>query len=278
MPRATIGALLQELFAPTLDGTPKPPMILLVHGERMMRCVLRSFGVDTSQWKVGIKELLYFPGARTSPRRDSYYYDNKHDVRNYTGRWKRERSRSPRRQDAVTDYTPRPRSPPRAHAPPTVYVVDVRQMYQTVMQVPRSDSILSHAIEFAVRDTAPVRGADDEIIYQDVDPQSWCAGRESRHVNSSYEPDRYADDADRLIGYVWEDMANSFAIDEQRAFRHKFTEEEPIEGYPYASGAAGGDDDVDPNDIVPNASRVGNNAPAPKPVGMYDSASEDDDW
>lgn len=180
MPRATIATLLQDVFAPSRDEAPKLPLILLVHDAKMTRCVLRSFGVDTSQWRAGIKDLLYFPDARGTPRQTSYH-ESKRDVRDYSGKWKRERSRSPRRQ-STADYPSRPRSPPQTHAPPPVYLVDVRQMYQNLMQVPKNESIMSHALAFAVRDTAPVRGEDDTVIYEDVDPQSWCAGRESRRV------------------------------------------------------------------------------------------------
>ncbi|OJT02529.1 hypothetical protein TRAPUB_6946 [Trametes pubescens] len=252
MPRATIAALLQDVFAPSREGAPKSPMILLVHDAKMTRCVLRCFDVDSSQWRAGIKDLLYYPDARVTPRQTSYH-ESKRDVRDYSGKWKRERSRSPRRSGAV-DYPPRPRSPPQTHAPPSVYLVDVRQMYQNLMQVPKNESITSYASEFALRDTAPGRGEDDTIIYEDIDPESW------------------------LIGYVWEEMANSIAIDEQRASRKLFSKEELIEVYPGAPGGAGGDDDVDPNDIVQPGAQPGNPTSAPKPVGMYDSASEDDDW
>ena len=66
-----------------------------------------------------------------------------------------------------------------------MYIVDVRTMYQTLMQLPfRDDSVLDSAKALNVRDTAPVRGEDDGVVYEDVDPTSWCAGRESRYGGS----------------------------------------------------------------------------------------------
>ena len=73
---------------------------------------------------------------------------------------------------------------------------------------------------------------------------------------------------------MWEDMANSIAIDEQRALRHRFSKE-PIEDY---GGPAGDyeDDEADPNNSLQPAPFPGNPAGAPRPVGMFDSDSEDE--
>ncbi|KAI0822751.1 hypothetical protein BC628DRAFT_1387505 [Trametes gibbosa] len=260
MPRARIATFLQALLAPPPGAEAQPPILLLVHDEKMTRCALRSFGVDASRWRVGIKDLLYSPDPRGPPKNDAYH-DSKRDVRDYAKKWSRSRSPSPRRQSS-TDCAPRARSPPPTRAPPPVYLVDVRQMYHTLMEIPRNDTVLANSISLGVKDTAPLRGEDDRIVYEDVDLQSWCAGRESR-----------------LIGYMWEEMANSVAIDEQRALRHRFSEEDLIADYPPASGAAADNEDFDPNDIIqqPQA-HSGGSSDIRKPVGMYDSASEDDDW
>ncbi|KAI0373021.1 hypothetical protein BV20DRAFT_1042346 [Pilatotrama ljubarskyi] len=259
MPKATISALLKDLFASTRDGNRCAPMILLVYDERMTRCILRHLGVDTSQWRTGIKDLLYLPGATDDGRRDrETYYDSKRDLRSSSGKWSRDRSRSPRRQGAA-EHGVRPRSPPAPHIPPPVYIVDVRQMYQIMMQVhSRNDTVLSNAISLGVKDTAPVRGEEDRVIYQDVDPMSWCAGRESR-----------------LIGYMWEDMANSIAIDEQRALRQQYSKEPRLEA---AAQGLGDNGEVDPNDMIQANPPSGVRGSAPKPVGMFDSDSEDDDY
>ena len=75
---------------------------------------------------------------------------------------------------------------------------------------------------------------------------------------------------------MWEDMANSIAIDEQRALRHRFSKE-PIEDYGQPAGGHE-DDDADPNDVLQPAPYPSNSASAPRPMGMFDSDSEDDDW
>ncbi|KAJ8496805.1 hypothetical protein ONZ51_g900 [Trametes cubensis] len=258
-PKESIRTILQETFGSMQGQRSIRPKILLVHDQTMALCVLRSFGVDTSAWKTGIKDLLYAQGARRTRERDSisgtkdYKQDRKEE-------WTRERSRSPRRHSSGVESRRRPRSPPSPHHPPPVYIVDVRTMYQTLMQLPfRDDSVLDSAKALNVRDTAPVRGEDDGVVYEDVDPTSWCAGRESR-----------------LLGYMWEDMANSIAIDEQRALRHRFSKE-PIEDYGQLAGGHEGDD-ADPNDILQPAPYPSNSASAPRPMGMFDSDSEDDDW
>ncbi|KAI0636617.1 hypothetical protein C8Q77DRAFT_1093677 [Trametes polyzona] len=259
MPRATIATLLQDLFADARNGEPKPPMILLVHHERMTRCVLRSFGVDTSRWMVGIKSLLYCPGAADNSRRNSYYYESKRDARGLTGKWQRSRSRSPQKRSEPRTSA-RPRSPLFTPLPPpAVYIVDVREMFQTLMQLPRDDTVQSNAIALGVRDTAPVRGEDDRVIYEEVDPKSWCAGRESR-----------------LIGYMWEDMANSVAIDEQRDSRHRFSQEEPLDDVQEPKGT-GKDDEVDPNDVLQAGNQTSGSTNGHKPMGMYDSDSSDEE-
>ncbi|KAH9901452.1 hypothetical protein C8Q73DRAFT_677867 [Cubamyces lactineus] len=258
-PRNTIRTLLLNTFGSTQGQQSIQPKILLVHNQKMALCVLQSFGVDTSAWKTGIKDLLYSQDVRRTRQRDSVS-DSKEYRQHRKEKWTRERSRSPRRHTSAVELNSRPRSPPPPHRPPPVYIVDVRDMYETLMQLsPRDNTILDNAKALNVRDTAPVRGEDDGVVYEDVDPTSWCAGRESR-----------------LLGYMWEDMANSIAIDEQRALRHRFSKES-IEDY---GGPAGDyeDDEADPNNLLQPAPCPGNPAGAPRPVGMFDSDSEDDDW
>ncbi|KAI0647418.1 hypothetical protein C8Q79DRAFT_959325 [Trametes meyenii] len=261
MPKAAISTILKNLFNPSHDGASDSSKILLVHDERATRCALRSFGVDTSQWKAGIKDLLYHHQDGRASRRDQYS-DRKFDGRDHRlGKWKRDRSISPRMQ---TTSDPRRRSPPARQARPFVYLVDVRRMYHNMMEVPpRDDTVLSNALALSVRDTAPARGEDDLVIYEDIDPKNWCAGRESR-----------------LIGYMWEDMANGIAIDEQRALRIKFSKdlEEHVDCHDGALGATGPGDEVDPNDILQPCTSTAGRANAQRPIGMFDSESEDEEW
>ena len=82
----------------------------------------------------------------------------------------------------------------------------------------------------------------------------------------------------RLVGYMWEDMANGVAIDEQRAYRNQIAKEaaELAPAARYQGNAD--DDDVDPNDIMqPMAAGSGQPKPS-KPYGLYDSEDEDDDY
>ncbi|KAI0333605.1 hypothetical protein GY45DRAFT_1244693 [Cubamyces sp. BRFM 1775] len=251
-PRDAIRALLQDTFGSREGQQPVLPKILLVHDEKMAICVLRSFGIDTSAWKIGIKDLLYSQEASRTRQRNSVS-DNKDYRKDRKEKWARDRSRSPRRHISSVEPNSRPRSPPSPHRLPPAYIVDVRNMYQTLMQLPpRDDSILAVAQALNVRDTAPVRGEDDGVVYEDVDPTSW------------------------LLGYMWEDMANSIAIDEQRVLRHRFSKE-PIEDW---AGPAGGhgDDDADPNDVLQPASYPNAPVSTARPMGMFDSDSEDDEW
>ena len=187
MPRDSIATLLQNLFSSEQNDGANTPKLLLVHDANTTMAVLRTFGVDTSKWATGIKQLLYSPVTSDILRRDS-----QHDIhleRRDRGlvaysKPSRERSRSPRRQ-TVDERQVRPRSPPthRVEAP-RVYIVDVRAMYGFLMRVaPGLDSsVLLNAKALRVQDTALQRGEDDEVVYQDINPKQWCAGRESRRV------------------------------------------------------------------------------------------------
>lgn len=190
MPQASIAKLLQDLFASERDGVRQPPKLLLVHDETTTRHVLRSFGVDAKslRWVRGIRDLLYCPlpershsrATHANERNDRHNYERERHDRNLKP--SRDRSRSPRRRRDDERHV-RSRSPPRRIEPPSVYVVDVRQMYHYLMLTPASNkTVLSIAKALNVRDTAMARGEDDQVIYEDIDPKHWCAGRESRLV------------------------------------------------------------------------------------------------
>ena len=53
-----ISEKVQEVFGNRTERM-REPVILLVHDERLARSALKNaFGVDTSEWVVGIKDLL----------------------------------------------------------------------------------------------------------------------------------------------------------------------------------------------------------------------------
>ncbi|PIL24311.1 hypothetical protein GSI_14064 [Ganoderma sinense ZZ0214-1] len=266
MPRDSIATLLQNVFSSQQSNAASMPKLLLVHDTKTTMAVLHAFGVDTSKWATGIKQLLYsYSSAARNDLRTVSQYDvhlERRDRGSY-GKPSRGRSRSPRRQSTDERHV-RQRSPPthRAEAPP-VYIVDVRAMYGFLMRVApgHDNSILLNAKALHLRDTALHRGEDDQVIYQDIDPKQWCAGKESR-----------------LIGYMWEDLANGVAIDEQRAYRNEIAKE--AAALPPAARYQGraDDDDVDPNDIM-QPMGAGSGQPKPsKPYGMFDSEDEDDEY
>ena len=89
------------------------------------------------------------------------------------------------------------------------------------------------------------------------------------------QPSRY-----RLIGYMWEEMARQESIDEQRVRRQGFAREDPVVNVGESgAGVVEDNDDIDPNDAIqPMAHSAPALNTAAKPVGMYDSDEEDDDF
>ena len=173
--------MLQALFVQHNEANRSNPILLFVYGERMARCVLRSFGIDMSRWEVGIKTLLYHPATASTPGP----WDRNGRGARENG-WGRGRSRSPtRRQDTYGWTSSRPRSPPAQHPPPPVYLVDIREMHNRVMHEARDeDTLLETAKALGVKDEVP--GSDGDVTYEDIDPKSWCAGKESRYVECPY--------------------------------------------------------------------------------------------
>ena len=183
MPREEIAKSLQSLFAPSEIAELNGPKILLVHNLEWARCILRNFGVDMSRWEVGIKNLLYHYGGPTSSRGA---YGSTRVSHNQGGGWKKERSRSPpRRQGDYGGTSFRSRSPAGRKPSPEVYLVDIREMYHCVMHIPpdrAEEELIATAKALGVKDTIRAVGADDGVVYEDIDPKMWCAGKESRSV------------------------------------------------------------------------------------------------
>ncbi len=282
MPRDTIKTLLQNLFAHEWEEGYIPPKLLLVYDTQATFHVLRSFGVDTYNWATGINDILYCANASRIYYRTGQYGYARSDLHDHKRQWSRERSRSPRndRRASTDERSTRPCSPSPRRPPPPVYVVDVQELYSTLSQLKsQGRSLLSDAKALSVQDTALVRSADDQVIYEEVDTSQWCAGRESRyvavflsnHLNSSIS-------FSRLLGYMWEAMANSAAIDEQRTLRQIYAKEEPVEFSGVASGHAfppEDDEDIDPNDIPQPMAQA---APPQKKSAPIEFNSDDSDY
>ena len=188
MPRDSIATLLQNLFSSEQDEN-SAPKLLLVHDAKTTMAVLRTFGVDTSKWATGIKQLLYSPVARNGLGRDGHQ-DTRSERRDHDLYHKssRERSRSPRRQATDERYV-RQRSPPtrRVEAPP-VYIVDVRAMYGFLMRVAlgHGHSVLLNAKALRVQDTALQRGEDDQVGRWTTGLRSRCLGPQAAYRAASH--------------------------------------------------------------------------------------------
>jgi len=187
----------------------------------------------------------------------------------------RRRSRSPARNGS-RDPRQRPRSPDRPPATAGAIKVDIRELFHQLKQVPAT----AVSIDKTARD-----------LQLNVGPEKgWCAGNESV-----------------LLGYIWEAMASSNAIDDQREARWS-SSTRPIspvavpeeDSKPSASTKVeapapdplvnnDSDSDFDPNDVAPMGNQGGllmdgvepPSAPveggAPVLRDPYDEL-EDDDW
>ncbi|KAI0807781.1 hypothetical protein C8Q74DRAFT_1313473 [Fomes fomentarius] len=257
MPRDTIKTLLQNLFAHEWEEGYIPPKLLLVYDTQATFRVLRSFGVDTSKWATGINDILYCADTSRIYYRTGQHGSARSDLHDRKSQWSRERSRSPRndRRTSTDERSTRPCSPSPRRPPPPVYVVDVQELYSTLSQLKsQGRSLLSDAKALSVQDTALVRSADDQVIYEEVDTSQW------------------------LLGYMWEAMANSAAIDEQRILRQIYAKEEPVECSGVASGHAfppEDDEDIDPNDIPQPMAQA---APPQKKSAPIEFNSDDSDY
>ncbi|KAF8203864.1 hypothetical protein BJ912DRAFT_941248 [Pholiota molesta] len=131
----------------------KSPMILLVNKQEETMNFLRNMGVDVSQWRYGLRGLLF--GSKSNSQSSNYHNS-------------RSRSRSPSRRNHQ-DYNSRypsshqdqynTRRPP-PYAP--VYVLDIHQLYVKLMQAQDAQLV----VDIARRLELPVE-------------DGWCAGNEA---------------------------------------------------------------------------------------------------
>lgn len=151
--------------------------------------VLKSFGVDTSEWRLGIEPIL---GRRLleKPRfEDTHsttkFHSQSRDPRSSTipyhdKRYRSSRSRSPTHNKSFK----RDRSPiEERRSPHPVYVVDVKNLYTTMRQIAESASGLPVAeIAHAVRINFEKPDEREENTVPNQKLLGWCAGNESRCV------------------------------------------------------------------------------------------------
>ncbi|KAG6830697.1 hypothetical protein H0H92_015173 [Tricholoma furcatifolium] len=165
------------------------PIILLVHDEEVAMSILKACGVDTSNWKSGLKDILYNIVSRNESRnRYSRQGDsgNRHD---YHANNNRNRSRSPRRPSGSEsgwrqgDFSPVSR---RSFAP--VYVVDIKPYYSALMQTDVGSERVSRIAS--------------SLKLQDIN--GWCAGNDVVTILN-----------------IWRAMVSGSSIDQQRAERNK---------------------------------------------------------
>lgn len=177
---------LQDIFN---EAKRSRPVLLFVHDAEWAMVVLKSFGVDTSEWRLGIEPIL---GRRLleKPRFEDTHDTTKfrsrsRDPRSSTIPYHDERYRSSRSRSPTHNKSfKRDRSPiEEKRSPHPVYVVDVKNLYTTMRQIAESASGLPVAeIAHAVRINFE---KPDEKVENTVPNQKlpgWCAGNESRYV------------------------------------------------------------------------------------------------
>ncbi|KAF7986782.1 hypothetical protein HWV62_20390 [Athelia sp. TMB] len=262
LPKHEIAAKLRELFDSFAAGG--TPVVLLVHGKDMVQAVLKSASVDLGACVVGIRDLLVRGELVTTPRpnqhlkgedEDSKYFRERSITLDYEEEdvkhrraLGRSRSRSPARRapDADTKPPPRIRTPPRttrtlSPSPRTpahpvhdrnVFIVDLKELYERLTQ---TDGHSSRRVADTARSLrlppSPITG--------------WCAGNDCRTMFD-----------------IWAAMAAGPPIDEQRAALLSppdashvvaphaiLLPDEPAK--PIINGGDDGDDEQDPNDIMP---------------------------
>ncbi|KAI0703551.1 hypothetical protein BC835DRAFT_1410581 [Cytidiella melzeri] len=205
--REEIASSLQKIF---VEAKRNRPVLLFVHDTKWAMLILRSFGVDTSEWRRGIEPVLGRPLLEMPSARDigesSNNRDRGRDVRSsdrysYDPRNRSERSRSP---GWGRSSTTRNRSPPaQQKSPHPVYVVDVKNLYIRMRQISADDGATSIAeIAHALRVNFERPEQSEESLNARPSSLGWCAGNESR-----------------ALGYLWSAMVSGNAIDEQRLAR-----------------------------------------------------------
>ncbi|KAF8621958.1 hypothetical protein AX15_007388 [Amanita polypyramis BW_CC] len=254
---------LKDVFGGRVEST-REPIILLVLDESLTRNALRDFGVDTSAWKSGLKELLGHPTSKlkrelcsSGPSQKKHEVKQEHDFHSPYRR-RRSRSPSPRRSikpdpdgpshhnnSRLHGYSRRP-SPPRRNNDRTyapVYVVELKRLYFKMM---RMEDGAGSVVEMAQRFNLREEGDD-----------RWCAGNEAV-----------------LLTRIWHSMISGPPIDEHRSALDAGWVQAPNQA-PQAQSEDEDDEDRDPNDIVYDETAKPASAERPKRT-IYDSDDSDD--
>lgn len=166
-----------------LQGSPEDPrpIVLFVHNTVKMMKVLNALQINTVHWEHGIFDILYSQRGHKSSSDGTM----KHEHSPYEGSKEPNRSRSRSPKHETDDLQQRPRSPISRTGPSnTVYVVDVRQLFQTMKQVSSVvDTVSDNAINLGVHDVPNIDSEDNGHNGANIFVPSrhdMCAGHESR--------------------------------------------------------------------------------------------------
>ena len=177
-----ISAHLKECFKHK-DGA---PIILFVQDAVEALDVLTYYGVDTRSWDTHFEPVLGRPvlevgekySERYEPKQEDRYAFQRGRSQSYhrDNKVKPERSRSPQRRGGSGQ---RARSPLRREEP-SVIVVDVPQLYETMRSIPPTDKTLLQIAEHLL-----VKLPDSGGNLLPDNGTGWCAGNECRYVQPS---------------------------------------------------------------------------------------------
>ncbi|KAI0094071.1 hypothetical protein BDY19DRAFT_920647 [Irpex rosettiformis] len=272
-----IATSLQEIF---IEAKRSRPVLLFVHDAKWAMIVLKSFGVDTSEWRLGVEPILGRPLLEKPDPENNYglvevRHDRSRDFRSSTTPHYDQRQRSTRSRSPHGRPVNRNKSPPeQQRSPYPVYVVDVKNLYTTMSQLSESASnTLVADIARALR----VKYEQPSQVENNPNPNQrlpgWCAGNESR-----------------ILGYLWSTMVSGNAIDEQRGtFFNRIVHQTHLQQVskkesvatsstpvptPVVQGEGDSDSDRDPNDFAP----IGPSSRPNGSAGKDPYASDEDDY
>ncbi|KAG6831002.1 hypothetical protein H0H87_006575 [Tephrocybe sp. NHM501043] len=215
-------ARLKEFFATTIyqgSSVGSAPVILLIHNALVAMNALRNLGVDTSEWKIGLKDLFEISATQGDYRDDRRIKANSRQYRNNSYHTndrdnRRGRSRSPARS-APSHRNLSSSSPLIRKVFAPVYVVDIKVLYEALMQ----SSVASESV-------------------------ASIAGPRGLHLDDS---------KGCTMVDIWREMISGSSINQQRELRNKNRNCNAQATAVAAPDTPGDDSDVDPRTIRPIA-------------------------